>query len=65
MADTEHYAEEVRDHVTDYGSHHAHRALDPRRRTDLIKHFWPELVVSPMLISGPNLAQEPCARRGT
>jgi hypothetical protein len=61
MADKKHVVGDTRDHIDD--SHHAHRALERRRRPDVVTHIWPGLVVPLLLISGPNPAREPCARR--
>jgi hypothetical protein len=61
MTEKESFADKVRDHATD-DSPHAHQTPE-RRWTDVMKHFWPALVVPPVLIPRPDSAPESCARR--
>lgn len=64
MTDEKNSADGVRDHATDEDdSPHAHQAPDRRRWTDVMKHFWPALVVPPILIPRPDSAPESCVRR--
>jgi hypothetical protein len=63
MTEKESFADKVRDHATDDYSPHAHQAPERRRWTEVMKHFWPGLVVPPILIPRPDSAPESCARR--
>jgi hypothetical protein len=63
MTEKESFADKVRDHATDDNSPHADQASARRRWIDVMKHFWPALVVLPILIPRPDSAPESCARR--
>ena len=64
MTEKESFADKVRDHATDDDSPHAHQAPERRRWTDVMKHFWPALVVPPpVLIPRPDSVPEASARR--
>ena len=61
MIDKNTFADEVGDHAAD--SRHVHSTPESRHWTDVMKHFWPALVVPPMLITRPEPALESYARR--
>jgi hypothetical protein len=52
----------TRDYATG-DSPQAHRVPERPRCTEVMKHFWPALVVPPMLIPRPEPAPESYARR--
>jgi hypothetical protein len=61
MIDKNNFAHGLDDHA-DY-SRHVHSTPESRHWTEVMKRFWPALVVPPILIPRPNTAPEPCARR--
>jgi hypothetical protein len=63
MTDKKGFADRTRDHATDGDSPHANQAPERRRWTDVMKHFWPALVVPPVLILRSDSVLQPCARR--
>jgi hypothetical protein len=62
MTEREIFADKIRGHATG-DSPQAHRAPNRRRWTEVMKHFWPALVVPPTPIPKPDSAPKSCARR--
>ena len=61
MIDKNTFVDGVGDHADD--SRHVHSTPERRHRTDVMKHFWPALVVPPTPIPRPDPAPKSCARR--
>jgi hypothetical protein len=61
MIDKITFVTEADDHSDD--SRHVHWTPESHRWTDVMKHFWPALVVPATPIPRPDPAPESCARR--